>query len=251
MSASRRLIAPSQSRPTINEVARRAQVSVATVSRVINSPSSVRPETRDRVLACMSALSYVPHGAVRDRGDARTGNIGVLLQASPGITRADAYILEILSGIESAADDAGLAVVVSVRHSVADLAENGPRSLAPGRIDGLIVTGTQVTGRQLDGIRRAGLPVVLLGPEEEVLGLWCVTSDARSGSELAVAHLLEVGRRRIVHIGGRSTAPVLSRSARGFGWRTSARRWSSSRASRMSATRSTRGTVAGASSSGC
>src|SRR4051812_41350854 len=97
----------SQSPPTIHDVARQAAVSIATVSRVIHTPESVRRETRDRVRATMQALDYPRQSAARRAATSKTGSIGVMLLMSPGIAHGDAIFLEILRGIEAAVDADG------------------------------------------------------------------------------------------------------------------------------------------------
>lgn len=71
--------------PTVYDVAAHADVSIATVSRVLRRPDDVRPETRSRVLESVRALGYVPSGAARGLAGRRTGVLGLFLPGHDGI----------------------------------------------------------------------------------------------------------------------------------------------------------------------
>lgn len=182
--------------PSIREVARRAGVSVATVSRVINATGPVREETRSRVLACVEALGYVPHSAARSLSLRRTQHIGVVLPDLHG-----EFFSELIRGIDRAARRAGYHVLISGSHSDADEIEAVLRALH-GRVDGLIL---MPMGLQPD-VRRARLPrrlpIVLLNDADPDTEHDSIRIDNRGGARSATEHLIDLGHRRIAVVRG-------------------------------------------------
>jgi|GEM_PF-1007854 len=212
-------------RATISDVAARAGVSIATVSRVTNGADTVHPKTAHRVRVAMKHLSYEPHSAGRSLASRKSGSIGALLLTPAGASTEDVFFLELLRGLESAVERAGLSLIVSVR-SRDDGADAGAlRLLTGGRTDGLVIAGGPLPAAVRAELARTTQPVVLFGPQEGLSqaatqdarkaqsarnpraagpgsALWSVVADSRRGTEDAVTHLIEIGRRRIAHIGG-------------------------------------------------
>lgn len=182
--------------PSIREVARRAGVSVATVSRVLNATGPVREETRRRVLECVDALGYVPHSAARSLSLRKTQHIGVVLPDLHG-----EFFSELIRGIDRAARRAGYHVLISGSHSDADEIEAVLRALH-GRVDGLIL---MPMGLQPD-VRRARLPrrlpVVLLNDSDPDTEHDSIRIDNRGGARSATEHLIDLGHRRIAVVRG-------------------------------------------------
>jgi LacI family transcriptional regulator len=185
--------------PSIREVARLAEVSVATVSRVVNHTGPVRPETRTRVEAAIERLGYVPHGGARSLSLRRTGNVGVVLPDVHG-----AFFSELVRGIDVAARAAGYHLLVSGSHS--DLAESAAvlRALH-GRIDGLVLMMPVGSDRGDEWLRRHlphRVPTVLLNHPLAEGAHDAIRVDNRHGARLAIDHLVELGHRRIAMICG-------------------------------------------------
>ena len=207
--------------PSIYEVARAAELSVATVSRVLNDKGPVRAETRQRVLDAVERLGYVPHSAARMLSTRRTMSIGVLLPDMHG-----AFFSEIVRGIDLAARAAGYHLLVSGSHS--DAAETAALlQTLHGRVDGLILMAPALGGAWLQKALPRRVPVVLLNPKREPeasaddveratgkpggrgsnddgtdSGHDSLRIDNRLGARLAVEHLIELGHRAIAVLGG-------------------------------------------------
>ena len=216
--------------PSIYEVARAAGISVATVSRVLNDKGPVRAETRQRVLAAVEQLGYVPHSAARSLSTRRTMSIGVLLPDMHG-----AFFGEIVRGIDLAARAAGYHLLVSGSHS--DAAETAALlQTLHGRVDGLILMTPALGRAWLDKVLPRRVPVVLLNPRSEPKATSDVVErstgepggrgtnprsepaagdddgaagrhdslsiDNRLGARLAVEHLIGLGHRSIAFVGG-------------------------------------------------
>lgn len=189
-------------RATMRDVADRAGVSVATVSRAINAPESVGPEKLERVRAAMAGLDYVPDALGRGLARGKTGNAGIVLILPPRVSSGDVFFVALLRGIEAALEEAELAVLLAVQ-SVEDAAQSRvARLLAGARVDGLAVVGEPLRAEHRRAIRRAGLPLVVFAQGVAEPGVWFVGNDSRQASAEAVRHLIGGGRRRVAFVGG-------------------------------------------------
>jgi LacI family transcriptional regulator len=177
-------------------VARAAGVSVATVSRVLNGKGPVRAATRDRVLAAVASLGYVPHSAARSLSTRRTGAIGVLLPDMHG-----EFFSELVRGLDLAARAAGYHLLVSGSHSDPVEARDVLQALH-GRVDGLVLMTAGMAGTWLPRGALARVPVVLLNDDGEGAGHESLRIDNRLGARLAVEHLIGLGHREIAMIAG-------------------------------------------------
>ncbi|HEY0592221.1 MAG TPA: LacI family DNA-binding transcriptional regulator [Thermoanaerobaculia bacterium] len=180
--------------PTIRDVASRAGVSVATVSRVLNEKALVRQETVKRVLDAAKELQYVPHGGARSLSMRRTSTVGVVLPDLHG-----EFFSEVIRGIDIAARRRGFHLLVSGSHS--DWAEMAAMALAVrGRVDGLIVMVPDMDPRDVQARLPGGVPVVLLNCR--ATETWSIVIDNAAGAEAMVDHLVSLGHRDIAFITG-------------------------------------------------
>lgn len=179
------------------DVAQRAGVSHQTVSRVINKPELVRPETRERVIAAIAELGYRPNSAARALVTRRTRLIGVI---NAGVSYFGPG--HIALAIESAARTAGYATIASGDDTVSGPGETLEFFLDLA-VDGLIVVAptdeVAVAARQLAGV----LPIVIVATGlDDPEPMHLVAVDHEQGARDATAHLIELGHRRIAHIAG-------------------------------------------------
>lgn len=182
--------------PTIRDVARRADVSVASVSRVLNGLDVVSEETRARVAAAVEELGYVPHAGARSLSLARTHAIGVVLPDLYG-----EFFSEMVRGMDAGARERGYLLLLSNLHSGSGLAASALRALR-GRVDGLLVMAPHLSLRDLAAALPPGVPAVLLNTGGEVHGHPAIDLDNAAGAAAVADHFLALGRRRIVHIAG-------------------------------------------------
>lgn len=181
---------------SIKEVALKAGVSIATVSRVINDKGPVALETRQRILAAIEQLRYVPHGAARSLITNQTDTIGVLLPDLYG-----EFFSEVIRGIDLAARRSGYHVLISGFHSDRAEIEAVLRALR-GRVDGLIVLSPDVDAQGLRRNLPDTLPVVLLNTRVMGAAFDAINVDNYGGAFAMVRHLASPGRRRIALICG-------------------------------------------------
>ncbi|WP_158867032.1 LacI family DNA-binding transcriptional regulator [Leifsonia sp. AG29] len=184
--------------PGVREVAAAAGVSRQTVSRVLNDHPSIRPETRDRVLAAMAELNFRPNRAARALTTARSGTIGVLAASASTLFGPASSV----DAVELAARQAGYSVMVA-HASSPDAAgiEDALGHLAGQDVEGVVVIAPQQWVRDAMSAVSASVPFVTLhgagasGDE----GLFV---DQLEGARLATRHLLDLGHRRILHVSG-------------------------------------------------
>ena len=181
---------------TVKQVARRARVSVATVSRVLNGKGSALESTRQRVLKAAQALGYVPHYGARSLITRRTETLGVLLPDLYG-----EFYSEVIRGIDHAAGRRGFHVLVSSSHS--DRAElSAVLGAMRGRVDGLLLMSPALDAVDLRTDLPAAVPVVLLNCRAVGTAYDSVNLDNYRGAAAMVAHLHAVGHRRIALMRG-------------------------------------------------
>lgn len=181
---------------TIKDLARAAGVSVATISRVLNSKGPVSEPVRDRVRALAAEMHYVPHGAARSLITSKTNTIGVLLPDIYG-----EFFSELIRGIDLAARRHGYHLLVSGSHS--DRAEAAAVLQATrGRVDGLIVMSPEVDSETLRATLPDSLPIVLLNSPSRDEEYDSIRVDNYGGAFAMVRHLVGLGYRRIAHVGG-------------------------------------------------
>jgi DNA-binding LacI/PurR family transcriptional regulator len=185
---------------TIADVAARAGVGVATVSRVLNSRSNVRPATRVKVLEAIEALSYRPSPLARNLSLRRTHVIGVVV---PFFTSPSAVerVRGVAAALARSQYDLMLFDIESEdrRDHAFQLFDRGDRS------DGLLMVSLIPPDAEVDRLRAAGLPCVLVDAPHP--GLPCVVIDDVQGGELGTEHLIGLGHRRIGFIGDKSPDP--------------------------------------------
>lgn len=183
---------------TIRDVAHHAQVSVASVSRVLNGAGAVTDETRQRVLQAIDLLHYVPHSGARSLSTSRTQTIGVVLPDLYG-----EFFSELIRGMDVAARQAGYHLIVSSSHGDADEVSSAIRSMR-GRVDGLVVLSPHIDATKLAAGMAGRLPVLLMNSAAVDTGRPSIVVDNHGGAITAVEHLVAIGRRRIAHIAGPS-----------------------------------------------
>jgi LacI family transcriptional regulator len=195
---------------TIRDVAQRAGVSVATVSRVINRSGVVSEETRRRVEAASAELRYHPHGAARSLITRRTDAFGVVLPDLYG-----EFFSEVIRGMDPLAQESGYHLLLSSSHDDRRQIEFALGAMR-GRVDGLIVMSPNVGGRELAPSLPPDLPVVLLNCDVQGSPFHAINVDNYGGALSLVRHLVGLGHRRIAMVKGVETNFDARERLRGF-----------------------------------
>ena len=182
---------------TINDVARLAEVSNATVSHVINKTRKVNPETIEKVQNAIKALNYHPNAQARCLKTGNSRLIGVLNYYS-----IDAYFSEVLTSLEAAASQAGYDVML--RHTERD-GENQDNAISAWmnkNIDGLIINSPLIDEEFYELVNQLNCPCVLLHVEDEKFRGDIIRGNDMQASEEAVKYLIRLGHSRIACIDG-------------------------------------------------
>ncbi|WP_407741197.1 LacI family DNA-binding transcriptional regulator [Hyalangium sp.] len=189
-------IARGGSEASIKDVARKARVSIASVSRVMNGHDNVGEETRARVLAAVHSLHYVPHSGARSLITQRTNVVGVLLPDLHG-----EFFSEIIRGIDAVARLRRLQLLLSSTHGDAAELAVAIRTMR-GRVDGLLVMSPHADAALLDKNLPSALPIVLINTPLKDTRHSTLTIDSYHGARAMVSHLIARGHRRIAHVAG-------------------------------------------------
>ncbi|HVJ01155.1 MAG TPA: LacI family DNA-binding transcriptional regulator [Sphingomonas sp.] len=195
---------------TIRDVARRAQVSIASVSRAFNGVDNVRGETRERIMTAAAELGYVPHAGARSLSLARAQAIGVVLPDLHG-----EFFSECVRGMDKEASRRGYVLLLSNMHDDSEQSAAALRTMR-GRVDGLLVMAPHIPLASLERALPAALPSVLINAPGEVASHPGLRLDNAAGAEAMVRHLLERGCRHIVHIAGPQGNVDARERAQGF-----------------------------------
>lgn len=198
---------------TIKDVAKAANVSIASASRAMNGHGSVSPEVRRRVDEAARELRYIPHLGARSLITRRTQTIGVLLPDLHG-----EFFSELIRGIDQRARADRMHVLVSSSHGDTDEAIAAIRAMR-GRVDGLLVMSPHVDASALREHLPPSIPVVLMNtPVEAHDAETCdaITVDNYAGSKAMVEHLAARGCKRIALVSGPAVNYDAQQRLRGY-----------------------------------
>ena len=178
---------------TVRDVAARAGVSPATVSRVFTQPEAVAPETRQRVLAAAEELRYAPNPIARSLARRRTGNLGIVV---PDIVNSFSAV--VIKAVQQEARREGYALFVAASDELADDEERWARALAP-QVDGLLLASPQSSDAVLRSLTET-VPVVVTNRLVDAIP--AVLTESASATGDAVEHLHALGHRDLVYLAG-------------------------------------------------
>jgi DNA-binding LacI/PurR family transcriptional regulator len=207
------LVAPPTRAVTLEEVARVAGVSRATVSRVVNRVPTVDDDLRQTVQQAIDATGYRPNLAARSLVTRRAGSVALVLPDEVRIF-GDPFFGRVVEGVMGVVQPLGVHLVVTLagssthEHLVADLRQ--------GRLDGAILIHTHRGDPLPSLLATMRLPVVLSGRPMGALRISHVDVDHAAGARLAADHLVGSGRRRIATITGPLDNPAAIDRLAGF-----------------------------------
>lgn len=180
---------------TIADVARRAGVSTATVSRVLSGVGRARPQTEQRVQEAARELGFRPSDVARSLKRRSTLTIGLIVSDIE-----NPYFPQLVKAVESAAIEAGYAILLCSAGDDAERESSYLQLLVDRRVDGLIVAASTLGLRQSAWLAVAPLPVVLVNTAVPDLGIPSIVSDNAGGGRAAAEHLIGLGHRRFAYL---------------------------------------------------
>lgn len=181
----------------MSEVAERARVSPATVSRVLNGAVSVRPEYRDRVLSAIEELDYRPNRLASNLRRQKAEMIGVLVSDIE-----NPHFTQMVRAVEDAAYRRGYRVLLCNTDETAEKQRAYMEMLAAERVLGVIVSPSDPGGQEISELLDLGIPVIAFDREVENPLADAVVGENVGGLELATEHLIRAGHERIGFVSG-------------------------------------------------
>lgn len=182
---------------TISDVARRANVSKSTVSRVLNGGTGVGEETKDAVLAASRELGYQPSAVARSLSTGRTKVLGLVIS---DITNP--FFPDVARGIEDVSAMYDYNVILCNTDGQCGKEEAHVRVLLDKGVDGIIFTSVRMGETNLSELTRRGVPFVFAGRTLKNCPAHSVEVDNFLGGCLATEHLIHLGHRQIAYVNG-------------------------------------------------
>ena len=184
-------------RPSVKDVAERAQVSLGTVSNVLNRPDRVSAGTRERVERAMVDLGFVLNESARQLRMGRSNTFAyVMLDAT------NPFFTDVARGIELAAEKADLSLFLC-NSDGRDTREGAHLAhLQQQRVDGILITPVDPESPELARITAQGTPLVIVDRATSNGAFCSVTVDDRLGGRMAIEHLVDRGHTRVAYVGG-------------------------------------------------
>jgi LacI family transcriptional regulator len=194
----------------ISDVAAAAQVSLGTVSNVLNRPDLVSVSTRERVTAVIQELGFVRNESARQLRAGSSRAIGLVV-----IDAANPFFSDVARGVEDAVEEVGGVVLLgnSAGKQVREL--RYLELFKEQRVRGVLIAPLNDTNPPLGGLTRLGIPVVFLDRHVDDSDHSSVSVDDITGGRLAAAHLMERGHRQVAFVGGPSTLRQVSERRQG------------------------------------
>lgn len=198
-----------QKRSTIRQIANEAGVSIATVSRVINQPDTVKPETRSQVQEVMDRNYFVANGSAATMNSQTSKTIGLVI---PTITNS--IYASSTQAIQRVAQASGYTVLVAVSEFDPTAEEQLIRRLVGRQVDGLILTGGERAPHIYALLEKNEVPYIVTWKLSDGALHPSVSFDNYRAGRLAMTHLIELGHRRIGLICGRTNLNDRARERR-------------------------------------
>jgi len=183
----------------IQEVARRANVSSATVSRVLNASPKVRPATAEHVRQIITELNYVPNTSARNLRTGRSKLLGLIVSDIN-----NPFFPELIDDFEARARERNIDVIFSHTNYQPNRLEQCVQRMIDRNVDGIAIFTSETNREVFDFTHRQKIPLVLMnqdGPRTEFNNIFV---DHDSGATEAIRHLHTLGHRRIAFISGPS-----------------------------------------------
>lgn len=192
---------PARDVPTIADVARAAGVSTATVSRCLNSPDVVQPDTRTRVLEAIKTLGYTPNFGARALVARRTNTIGAIIP-----TMENAIFARGLQAFQETLNQQGVTMLVASSLYRPDLEARQITNLVARGIDGLLLIGYQRDPEIYDTLDRRGIKTVTAWSFERDTRVPTVGFDNRESMQDLAREVIRHGHRRLAMISAETTS---------------------------------------------
>jgi len=192
---------------SIEDVARRAGVSITTVSRVINKFPSVKERNKAKVLEAVKELKFQPSALAQRLATGKSNVVALIIPRYEGIFYSF-YALELIRGIGTLCEVLKLDLLLHLTDSKSTLNLRG--------VGGIIFADIIANRQQLEDALAQGLPSIVINNEVKDLPVSCIAIDNIGGAETAVNYLINLGHKRIAHISGDLITQAASQRLEGY-----------------------------------
>jgi LacI family transcriptional regulator len=196
---------------TIYDVAREANVSMATVSRVVNGNPNVKPSTRKKVLEAIERLGYRPNAVARGLASKKTTTVGVII---PDISSI--FFAELARGIEDIATMYKYNIILSNSDQNKEKELHLLNTMLAKQVDGILFMGGNITEEHVNEFRKSPVPIVLAATIEPNNTIPSVNIDYEQASFEAVTYLVEKGNKRVAYVTGPTDDPINQKKLAGY-----------------------------------
>ncbi|HEY4206831.1 MAG TPA: LacI family DNA-binding transcriptional regulator [Puia sp.] len=182
---------------TIYDLARKLNISIATVSRALKDDPVVSKKTRKRIADLAEEMGYRTNNFARNLRTQRTDTIGVI------VPRLNSYFMStVIAGIENIANSEGYNLIISQSSESAQKEMNSAKTMFNNRVDGLLVSLAYDTGSLIhfEPFIKRNIPLVFFDRVEDHANCLSILINNRKAAYEATTHLISQGRRRIVYI---------------------------------------------------
>lgn len=188
---------------TIYDVAREANVSMATVSRVVNGNPNVKPTTRKKVMEVIERLGYRPNAVARGLASKKTTTVGVII---PDISSI--FYAELARGIEDIATMYKYNIILSNSDQNPDKELHLLNTLLGKQVDGIVFMGGNITEAHIEEFKKSPAPIVLAGSVDQTGEIPSVNIDYLQATQDAVQSLIDRGHKNIAFVTGSMNDPI-------------------------------------------
>ncbi|MFS8652297.1 MAG: catabolite control protein A [Caldibacillus sp.] len=190
---------------TIYDVAREANVSMATVSRVVNGNPNVKPSTRKKVQEVIERLGYRPNAVARGLASKKTTTVGVII---PDISNT--YFAELARGIEDIATMYKYNILLSNSDQIKEKEFHLLNTMLAKQVDGIVFMGGNITEEHVKEFEKSQVPIVLAGSIDKTGKIPSVNIDYEQASYEATKFFIDNGHKRIAFVTGPLQEPINS-----------------------------------------
>jgi LacI family transcriptional regulator len=190
----------------LKDIARDLGVSVVTVSKVLRGNADIGEDTRKRVLKRMKELNYQPNMMARGLASGRTYTVGLVV---PDLVHP--FFAEFAKSVGGVLRTSSRALILASSEEDPEVERQEIRTLLNRGVDVLMIASCQTNLRNFYELGDARTPYLLFDRNFPHLAAHFVGTDDVKVGEIATRHLIEIGRKRIAHIGGKNTSPSFDR----------------------------------------
>lgn len=202
---------------TVNDVAKIADVSTSTVSRVISDSPRISQATKDKVLKIMDEIGYYPNANARSLAMNKTGTIGVIMPTTSEELFLNPFFPEALRGIVKGASNTGYDLLLSTNTEKNEEVKIVKNFIRGSKVDGLILMSSKVEDQCIEYLKSIDFPFSLIGsPYKYADEINHVDNDNYMAAYELTNYLIHIGKKRIAMIAGDKSLMVTKKRVEGY-----------------------------------